>query len=640
MKRWRIVRLITWGSAAAVLIALAIPASAWAENGIIERVGSVFDDLAQGFDIVGEKAQRLFGPGLGFGEDEPGGYVEERTFSETYPVARESSVSITNEFGEIRVGAWDNQVVEVSVQIVVRAESEDLAQEIARAIDIRTTRANNHFDARTILPDTPSGMGQPAIEVNYTVTVPRDAKVTARNDFGDTYVAGVEGALALDVRYGAIGLLDIAGAVSVRSRGEFGLHAEGLRQGGAFELDGAQAHFVRIDGTLRVSNFRGSVDLRNLGSEVAADIVSESGPIYYRVGEDEAPDLTATTLFGTFESDIPLSREVQGGIAIARSPNAQSLQRIDLRATFANIVIQQAGSEPPRMPEETAGSQLFKEGVEWAQDISENAVVTIDAAVGNVRVTGTDERKLVIRATKFVRLHSTPDVSAALEALQFSVERIEGGITVKTAVTGDMAALGCTSYRVDLVLECPRTVSLAITAQDGHTFVNDLGGAVTVRQTTGAVTMEYVKGALDLANEKGDVEAVACEGPVQAKASYGNITLSDIHGDMAATCVGGKIVVESPHGGILARNTGGDVAILSFESVAGDYDVMVEQGNISIVLPPSTDASLSVKAESGYVESAVPLTGTIDRELQEFIKVNSGPHRVTLHTRSGKIRID
>ncbi|NIA13007.1 MAG: hypothetical protein GWP08_02920 [Nitrospiraceae bacterium] len=614
---------------------------ACAETGIIERVGSVFDDLAHGFDIVGEKAQRLFGPGLGFGEDETGGFSEERTFSESYPVARESSVSITNEFGEIRVGAWDNQVVQVSVQIMVRAESEDLAQEIARTIDIRTTKASNHFDARTILPDTRSGMGKPTIEVNYTVTVPRDANVTARNDFGDTYVTGVEGTLALDVRYGAIGLLDIAGAVNVRSRGEFGLRAEGLRQGGAFELDGAQAYFVRVDGALRVSNFRGSVDLRNLGPEVAVDVVSESGPIYYHVGEEEAPDLTATTLFGTFESDIPLSREVQGGVAIARSPNAESRQRIDLRATFANVVIQQEGAEPPRMPEETAGSQLFKEGEEWGEDISENALVTIDAVVGNVRVTGTDKRRLSIQATKFVRLQSPSDVGAAMEALQFRIERHDdGGITAKTAVVGDMAALGCTSYRVDLVVECPRTVSLAITAQDGHTFVSDLGGAVTVRQTTGAVTMEYVKGALDLVNKKGDVQAVACEGPVQAKASYGDITLSDIYGDMSATCVGGKIVIESPHAGITARNTGGDVRIISFDAVAGDYDVMVEQGNISILLPPSTDASLSVKAENGYVESAVPLTGTIDRELQEFIKVNSGPHRVTLHTRSGKIRID
>jgi len=622
---------------------LAYTAAAGAESGLLDRLGTVFDDMAWGFNVVGEKAQSLFGPGLGFGDESGGGHGHAREFDETYPVGPGATVSVSNEFGfgEIRVATWDNQLVQVYAEIAVRAESADLAQEIARSIDIHVDVSESDLDVRTILPDTRSEAGRPAIQVNYALLIPKDANLVAKNDFGDTYVAGIGGALGIDVRYGAIGIRDVAGRVSVRSHGEYALRAEGLRQGGAFELNGAPAEFANVAGELKVSNFRGAVDLRGLAPETDVSVVSESGPIYLHVTEDAAPDLTATVLMGDIESDVPLDRSSHGRLTVARTANVESQQRVSLYTTFANILIQRDGVAAPPRTDTTSGTELVKETVEHSERVGDEVAVTVEAVAGNIRITGADSQDVRITATKFVRVRSQSNVRAALQALGFGVAHEEGApLVIRTAVADNMEALGCSSYRVDLAIECPRTTTVTVRAQDGRTSIRDTGGRVEVRQAAGAVTLEHVKAEADLTNDKGGIEVAHCAGPVQASAAHGALTLTDVYGAITTACVEGKTVIESPHGAVTARSTGGDIRIIAFDGIGGDYDVLAERGNVSILLPPGTDASLTVSAENGFVTSAVPLTGSIKKGRQEFIRTSAGPHRVTLQARNGDVIID
>lgn len=627
--------------AVAALTTLALPLAAFGQERLIEKVGSVFDDVAHGFNIVGQKAQSLLGPGLGFGKDDTGGVTQSRTFEENYPVGPQATIFVSNEFGEIHVGAWDNQVAQVTAQINVRAETAELAGEIARGINIHADFAGNRLEVSTILPDTRQLSGKPAIEVHYTIAVPRDANVIARNDFGDTYVKGIGGTVALDVRYGAVGLMDIAGAVNVRSRGEFGLQAENLRQGGTFELDGAEAQFANISGNLKISNFRGSVDLRRLGPDAGVDVVSESGPIYLHLNDGETPDLSATALFGEFESEIPLSQTTQSGVSIARSPNLESRQHVSLRATFANIIIQRNGSDAPPLPSETVLTQAFKEAVTGQAKVpADRPALSVSAIPGNVRVIGTDEDEMRITMTKYVRVVSQDNARAALQGIDAKIEETPEGVKITTAVIDDMAALGCKSQRVDIVIECPRTVAVDIRAADGHSHVSGIGSNVVVRQGVGMVTVEHVKAAVEASNDKGGIRVANCAGTVTATATYGDITLSEIYGKMTTVCTGGNTIIESPRAAIDARNTGGDVRVFSFDAVAGDYQVTTEQGSINILLPPGTDAAISVRAENGSIRSAIPLTGSIDKDVQEFVRVSDAPQKVILQTKNGSVSID
>ncbi|HOT51865.1 MAG TPA: hypothetical protein PLI07_12860, partial [Candidatus Hydrogenedentes bacterium] len=94
------------------------------------------------------------------------------------------------------------------------------------------------------------------------------------------------------------------------------------------------------------------------------------------------------------------------------------------------------------------------------------------------------------------------------------------------------------------------------------------------------------------------------------------------------------------HGEIVVRAKGGDVRVLSLDTVPGHYDIRAEQGSIGILLPPGTDAAIAATAENGSVHSGIPLTGSIRKDFQEFVKVGSGPFRITLQTKNGDIAIN
>jgi hypothetical protein len=285
-------------------------------------------------------------------------------------------------------------------------------------------------------------------------------------------------------------------------------------------------------------------------------------------------------------------------------------------------------------------TQPFKEVVSRAEAVLESGKVRVEGVTGDIRIVGTDATDVRATATKFVRVQSQSNVRAALQALNFQGAAAEGVLTLRTSVTDNMAALGCTSYRVDLTIECPRTVSVEVHGQEGHTAVSDLAVPVVVNQDAGTVSIERVKGEVIVANQKGDVRVVSCAGPVEVTASFGTTTLLDVYGKMTTTVVQGKTVIETPRAEILARSTGGDIRILSLEGVAGNYDVRAEQGNISILIPAESDAYLAATVENGTVRSAIPLTGTIRKDVQEFVRNSTGAFRVTLQTKGGDIMIN
>ncbi|HUW62212.1 MAG TPA: DUF4097 family beta strand repeat-containing protein [Candidatus Bathyarchaeia archaeon] len=640
--------------AALILAAAAfLPGDARADGdqGIMDRVGSLFEDVPRLLDLVGEKALDVIGPGLGFGDvEESGGFNVRREFEEAYPVSPGAVISIGNEFGagEVRVSTWDNQVVRIAAAISVAAETSTLATEIAEGVEIRVTPPQNGApsadklaEVRTVLPDLRDGQGKPSIEVNYVVTIPRNVGITVRNDFGDTLLTGIGGAVAVDSRYGAVSLRNCSGSVHVRSRGEFPVQAQGLRQGGTFDLHYARAEFADIAGVLQIKNFWGSVALRGLGVESDTEVSCESGPVYLQLTENVVPDLEATVLFGSIESDLDLTRAAHGNVTIARSPSMESRQQIVLRTTFAPILIQAAGQgQLPAASGVLPDYQPFKEVASQTYTLPEQATITVRAVAGDIRITGVDDTQTHLTTTKFVRVQSQANVRAALQALDAAILTTDTGLTLTTAVKDNMAALGCTSYKIDILIECPRTVSLDVQAANGHTAIDGIGGNVVARQEAGSVAVEHVKGLLDLANQKGDIQVAECAGPVTATAYFGHVTMKNVYGKMTTTCIEGKTVIEAPHAEIEATNSGGDVRIISFDGISGNYTVTAEQGNISILLPPETDATLTATAEFGVVRSSIPLTGNKKKDFEEFTKPGTGPYRVTLKTRHGDILLD
>jgi hypothetical protein len=619
------------------------------QTGTGEAGGSIFDSIARELNRLGE----MIGPGPGswFGlEEDPAeaGVTQTREFSENCPVRANALVSVYNEFGEIRVETWENQVVQVRAEIAAQAETGDLALEIANATEIRVIATEDHVELRTEYPDTRDS-GYVRKEVNYSVKVPPNARVVCDNNFGDTIVHGATGNVGVNSRFGHVDLRDIAGLVSVRASGgeEFTLQANGLRGGGNFELNGTEAEFGNISGALRITGHRSSVTLRNLLAD--ADVTSESGPIHLYVPETAEPDLTVSALSGLIRSAVEMTQTSQGNLVTGRSSNVASKQRISLHTAFSDVYVYREGVELPPSTATDSGTE-FVDGsnLERAAPIAEGMTLMVDAVRGDIRLEGSDDDRVRIKAARVIRLQPvetstvTARAPAALEALSLDVDEVDDRIIVGTSVRDDVTALGLSYYRIDLEIQCPRTVALKIRAASGHTTVSGMGAEVAIEQDEGTLSVSHCKGKLELTNRNGSVDAANCAGPAAISARQGTATTLNIHGNQTVICVDGKTVIDAPQAEVVVRNHGGDVRILALDGILGNYNVQVEEGDLSIAVPDFADAEFIVSTTNGIVyPSAVTLTGTVERDRRDFRgHMNDGRFEVKLETKNGDIVID
>ncbi len=613
------------------------------EEHLVNRVGDIFESIAGSLQQMGKRSEEIvkppFGPWRDFNTGPMPGSAS-YPFEELFPVRSPATIIIDNEFGEIRINSWAEQVVQVNAEISVGAETSELAHQIGRSIDINVTPRGDGISIRTLLPDTRE-MGRTRIEVNYVLTIPRDANIVCRNHFGDTLLQNIGGNAAIDSAYGVIELRNIEGEVNVRARGE-ALQAQGLAKGGTFELLGCQAEFNNISGNLRATNFMGSVVLRSLGTEATVDITNANGPIHMYVSEFDVPDLQCEVLFGELRSHIPMEQNVVGDLVYGRNQNLESKRRVALRTSFDEILVVQEGRSEFANPAPD-DAKLFESVIEKAAACEPGTELVIDAVAGTIRVEAAESSEVQVMARKHVLLQTTENAPAALEALGVHVERLENRIQVQTSARDGLAALGCSYYRVDLLVRAPRTALVTLRAQNGDSIVREFEGPVTIIQAQGRAVAERCRGSVEITNQGGDVQALDCAGTVTATATKGTITTRSIGDAQQITCTEGKTVADAPLGPVTIRQHGGDVRIIALgEGIRGNYDVSTERGDISIVVAQGSDASFYVETVGGEVHcGALPLQGSIEGNIRKFSgRLNQGQHTVTLRTTEGNIIID
>lgn len=625
--------------------ALACSLTCGADTGLLEKTQTWLDDLGKGMRKVGEKAGGLFGPGLDLGQEKEAAFTVDRDFSDQRETGPSPVVNITNQFSEIHVDTWDDRVVKVSAKVIVGAESASVAEEMSRAINVSIGEQDGAVYIHPVFPEHHRDLGSIDMQANLYITVPRNAQVVTENFFGDTYIRGVDGLVAVESRQGIVDLADLGGPVSARVRGVFPFRALGLEQGGQFQLDVPDAQFGEISGALHVDAFGGSVTVGGLKDDAELDLISEGSAVTMVLRPGSTPDLTAMTHFGTITSELPVTRSEQENRILARHGSPDARQRIDINGMFSDI----------RIAYEGEGGGVSQRGENSDKPISdtirEHVVVTpytsiaVEGIVGDIRLEGTDEPGVHITATPMVWVApSASKAQAALGALALRVDHDKSAdqVLIRTVLTADMATLQCSQYRVDLEIRYPRQLPVTVNAEEGHTQVSGNVANVTVEQSVGAISAERFAGPLSLSNKNGGIRVTGGTGSVTASTRYGDTYFERVRGELSVTCVQGDTIIDSPGAGVVVRNNLGNVRILALKGVSGAFDVLVEEGDMSLVLGALPVANLNVSVDGGTIDSAFPMPGQIlGRRKEEFHNfVGEGAYSMQLEARNGDIVLD
>jgi hypothetical protein len=207
-----------------------------------------------------------------------------KEFQKTLTLGADQTVSLTHKYGDVRIHAENGRDVRISATIRVQAHSQSEADRYAEQVRIDVSQDSQGIKIQTAYPSDDSKfftirVGGPSYSVDYDITVPTDAKLWMKNNFGNVEVQGVQGWTDLENSHGRLKFQDGGSTKLTDSFGE--------------------VHVTGADGNVTVTNNNGAVT-------VSISLKTSFAPMQVRLPADAGYAVNARTSFGHISSDLPV----------------------------------------------------------------------------------------------------------------------------------------------------------------------------------------------------------------------------------------------------------------------------------------------------------------------------------------------
>ena len=245
--------------------------------------------------------------------------IEKRkTYSKTYSVSSSDRISLTNQFGEMRLNGWDKNEVKVDVTIIAKAHSDERAQEILEDIEIEDGKNSSGVYFKTRHDEgqkRKSNKGKysnEGFQINYVVYLPTRNPLDLSNSFGSTFIPDYSGAAEIESKFGSLEAGNLSNAKSVSV--EFGKAKIKGMNGGKLEVKFSKAEIDRVSGTINAFfEHSGGIKLGLDNSIKGLTVKNSFTELYLDVPKDLSANFDINTNFGDFSNktgfDIRMDEE-------------------------------------------------------------------------------------------------------------------------------------------------------------------------------------------------------------------------------------------------------------------------------------------------------------------------------------------
>lgn len=193
----------------------------------------------------------------------------------------------------------------------------------------------------------------------------------------------------------------------------------------------------------------------------------------------------------------------------------------------------------------------------------------------------------------------------------------------------------------DIRISMPRSLALRVEGM----FTD-----VTVDRPAGDVSIETLEGSIEVTGGQGAVRATTVNGVIRARDTQGRLDLQTIARGIEVENAQGEVYAETVSGPIVLR--GMRARVVDVGSVSGRvlfegtlpsgarHSFGSHSGRVSLILPASASAAITVASLSGTVESAFAgQLSTEPRRRRSVFTLGGGDARVEVETFSGSISL-
>ena len=190
-----------------------------------------------------------------------------RTVIETFVLAPDAEVEITNKYGNIHLIPWEKDSVRFEIEILVKGTKQSKVDKSFDYIEIDFKTSKYYIIAQTLFAGKSSFWsdvsdltgtifsGSTKTKIDYTVYIPAKANLSIRNKFGNIYTTDHTGPLEIDLSNGDLKAHYLSGKTKITA--EFG-------DADIRKIDHGQLHINY--GELRLEK-GGEIDLESKSSE-------------------------------------------------------------------------------------------------------------------------------------------------------------------------------------------------------------------------------------------------------------------------------------------------------------------------------------------------------------------------------------
>jgi len=133
-------------------------------------------------------------------------HFKERNISKSYP-ASGNSLSIDNQFGDVKITTWDKNEIKVDIHIEASSTNEDMAEKTFNKIDVTDKQ-----EGKEISFVTKMGKGENincnncsnTMDISYDIHMPSSNKLMIKNSFGDVIIPDYTGEISITSMYGSL----------------------------------------------------------------------------------------------------------------------------------------------------------------------------------------------------------------------------------------------------------------------------------------------------------------------------------------------------------------------------------------------------------------------------------------------------
>jgi hypothetical protein len=134
---------------------------------------------------------------------------KKRTISKTYNVGPDDRLSIENSFGNVSVETWDKNVIQVDVEIGVRASTEEKAQQMLDQINVTDHQSGQNIEFKTDIGRMGKGNNNRNDDsrrfyIDYKISMPAGNPLHIENSFGKTNIPDFAGQASLTSKFGEL----------------------------------------------------------------------------------------------------------------------------------------------------------------------------------------------------------------------------------------------------------------------------------------------------------------------------------------------------------------------------------------------------------------------------------------------------